>query len=466
MKKIIYAIFAGVLLVAVSCVEEESPETYLQIVQSDIDFDAAGGSGEILISTNAASVEASSDKSWVTVDGTSSESVRFTVSSSDREFSRVANLTITADGVSQEVTISQMGLIFDITSDELSDGLEIAAAGGSVSFTYSTTGQEPVITIPETDNWLSCTVADGTVTLSAEVNLSGADRSTEVSVAAGWKTMSLSVSQARVPLLEQTEFEFSRDAVSQTVSTTEYVSADIEWSVLANDEWITAEKTPEGISFSFGENTTGALRTGTISMLDADNNVIETVTVSQRIYSYRFFLGTWALSVVEYDLNTGEEVEGTYRVTLASDDAGTGYIMTGLPVYNNYTAEIALGYDESGEIPVLSWLGQICTGLTLSAGSTTVYVGCLACTVETSFYYGATMFGLNLIYNMNEAEQGFIIEDNGAMPSMTKEGQPASGFVFGAYTSSTDMSQETFVKFTKAYLDIVSMTRVSAPAGE
>ena len=49
MKKIIYAIFAGVLLVAVSCVEEESPETYLQIVQSDIDFDAAGGSGEILI---------------------------------------------------------------------------------------------------------------------------------------------------------------------------------------------------------------------------------------------------------------------------------------------------------------------------------------------------------------------------------------------------------------------------------
>ena len=308
MKKIIYAIFAGVLLVAVSCVEEESPETYLQIVQSDIDFDAAGGSGEILISTNAASVEASSDKSWVTVDGTSSESVRFTVSSSDREFSRVANLTITADGVSQEVTISQMGLIFDITSDELSDGLEIAAAGGSVSFTYSTTGEEPVITIPETDNWLSCTVADGTVTLSAEVNLSGADRSTEVSVAAGWKTMSLSVSQARVPLLEQTEFEFSRDAGSQTVSTTEYVSADIEWSVLANDEWITVEKTPEGISFSFGENTTGELRTGTISMLDADNNVMETVTVSQRIYSYRFFLGTWALSVVEYDLNTGEKV--------------------------------------------------------------------------------------------------------------------------------------------------------------
>ena len=203
MKKIIYTIFAGVLLVAVSCVEEESPETYLQIVQSDIDFDAAGGSGEILISTNAASVEASSDKSWVTVDGTSSESVRFTVSSSDKEFSRVANLTITADGVSQEVTISQMGLIFDITSDELSDGLEIAAAGGSVSFTYSTTGEEPVITIPETDNWLSCTVADGTVTLSAEANLSGADRSTEVSVAAGWKTMSLSVSQARVPLLEQ-----------------------------------------------------------------------------------------------------------------------------------------------------------------------------------------------------------------------------------------------------------------------
>ena len=447
MKKIIYAIFAGVLLVAVSCVEEESPETYLQIVQSDIDFDAAGGSGEILISTNAASVGASSDKSWVTVDGTSSESVRFTVSSSDREFSRVANLTITADGVSQEVTISQMGLIFDITSDELSDGLEIAAAGGSVSFTYSTTGQEPVITIPETDNWLSCTVADGTVTLSAEVNLSGADRSTEVSVAAGWKTMSLSVSQARVPLLEQTEFEFSRDAVSQTVSTTEYVSADIEWSVLANDEWITAEKTPEGISFSFGENTTGALRTGTISMLDADNNVIETVTVSQRVYSYSFFLGTWILTYVPY----GSEQTATDIVILEEDEAGTGYVLTGNEVIY---MSANLTYDDAEG--TMFWGAQYVGNF-----GTNGYIWW--CPYTTNGYYTwDTAAGLTLVYNMDETDQTLTFEQM----YLNSESGSTCGFYMLGFDAQNPADRTENPSLYDAMSLLVSMTRVSAPAGE
>lgn len=447
MKKIIYAIFAGVLLVAVSCVEEESPETYLQIVQSDIDFDAAGGSGEILISTNAASVEASSDKSWVTVDGTSSESVRFTVSSSDKEFSRVANLTITADGVSQEVTISQMGLIFDITSDELSDGLEIAAAGGSVSFTYSTTGEEPVITIPEADNWLSCTVADGTVTLSAQVNLSGADRSAEVSVAAGWKTMSLSVSQARVPLLEQTEFEFSRDAGSQTVSTTEYVSADMEWSVLANDEWITVEKTPEGISFSFGENTTGELRTGTISMLDADNNVMETVTVSQRIYSYSFFLGTWILTYVP----NGSEQTATDIVILEEDEAGTGYVLTGNDVIY---MSANLTYDDAEG--TMFWGAQYVGNF-----GTNGYIWW--CPYTTNGYYTwDTAAGLTLVYNMDETDQTLTFEQM----YLNSESGSTCGFYMLGFDAQNPADRTEKPSLYDAMSLLVSMTRVSAPAGE
>lgn len=447
MKKIIYAIFAGVLLVAVSCVEEESPETYLQIVQSDIDFDAAGGSGEILISTNAASVEASSDKSWVTVDGTSSESVRFTVSSSDREFSRVANLTITADGVSQAVTISQMGLIFDIASDELSDGLEIAATGGSVSFAYSTTGDEPVITIPETDDWLSCTVADGTVTLSAGVNLSGADRSTEVSVAAGWKTMSLSVSQTRVPLLEQTEFEFSRDAGSQTVSTTEYVSADMEWSVLANDEWIIAEKTPEGISFSFGENTTGELRTGTISMLDADNNVMETVTVSQRIYSYRFFLGTWTLTYVPY----GSEQTATDIVILQEDEAGTGYVLTGNEVIY---MSANLTYDDAEG--TMFWGAQYVGNF-----GTQGYVWWCPYTTNGYFTWD-TAAGLTLVYNMDETDQTLTFEQM----YLNSESGSTCGFYMLGFDAQNPADRTETPSLYDAMSLLVSMTRVSDPAGE
>ena len=326
-------------------------------------------------------------------------------------------------------------------------GLEIAAAGGSVSFTYSTTGQEPVITIPETDNWLSCTVADGTVTLSAEANLSGADRSTEVSVAAGWKTMSLSVSQARVPLLEQTEFEFSRDAVSQTVSTTEYVSADMEWSVLANDEWITAEKTPEGISFSFGENTTGELRTGTISMLDADNNVMETVTVSQRIYSYSFFLGTWILTYVP----KGSEQTATDIVILEEDEAGTGYVLTGNEVIY---MSANLTYDDAEG--TMFWGAQYVGNF-----GTNGYIWW--CPYTTNGYYTwDTAAGLTLVYNMDETDQTLTFEQ---MYLNSESGSTCGFYMLGFDTQDPTDRTETPSLYDAMSL-LVSMTRVSAPAGE
>ena len=439
MKKIIYAIFAGVLLVAVSCVEEESPETYLQIVQSDIDFDAAGGSGEILISTNAASVGASSDKSWVTVDGMSSESVRFTVSSSDREFSRVANLTITADGVSQEVTISQMGLIFDITSDELSDGLEIAAAGGSVSFTYSTTGEEPVITIPETDNWLSCTVADGTVTLSAEVNLSGADRSTEVSVAAGWKTMSLSVSQTRVPLLEQTEFSFSGDPVTgQIVNATEW-AAQVNWTISVEGDWITAEKTSEGaISFSVSENATGEIRNGTINMLDESGETVETVTISQHVWNYSYFLGEWQMNYIDDD-----GADAVASVVISQYSQGESYILS-IPDESLGEIQLQVPYDHDNATLALDvqYIGRV-----TSVG----YFWLVALTDDGYVTWDETV-GMNMVYNMDTEAPALICEDNGGYAGGSVSGfsiyvfsgqQPSNGNALGYWVNFDGLSSLT-----------------------
>lgn len=441
MKKIIYAIFAGVLLVAVSCVEEESPETYLQIVQSDIDFDAAGGSGEILISTNAASVGASSDKSWVTVDGTSSESVRFTVSSSDREFSRVANLTITADGVSQEVTISQMGLIFDITSDELSDGLEIAAAGGSVSFTYSTTGQKPVITIPETDNWLSCTVADETVTLSAEVNLSGADRSTEVSVTAGWKTMSLSVSQARVPLLEQTEFSFSGDPVTdQIVNPTEW-AAQVNWTTIAVEgDWITAEKTSEGaISFSVSENTTGEIRNGTINMLDETGEIVETVTISQHVWNYSYFLGEWQMNYIDDD-----GADAVVSVMISQYELGESYILS-VPDASLGEIQLLVSYDHDNATLALNaqYIGRVA-----SIG----YFWWVVLTDDGNLTW-STAAGMNMVYNMDPEAPALICEDNGGYA-----GGSASGFSIYVF-SAQQPSQNSVLGYWENFDLMSSLTR-------
>lgn len=449
MKRILYIILAGILLLAVSCVKEETPETYLQILQSDVNFTAAGGPGEILISTNASEVSASSDKSWLTVGTAGTESVLFTVEESGEAFSRIANVTISAGGQSQEVSISQMGLIFTVSSDEIASGFEIDPEGGSVSFGFSTSGiSDPTVTIPEADSWLESSIQDGQIILSAEINLSGSDRSTTVSVGSGWKTFEFPVSQSVIPILEQTTFEFSRDAVSgQEVAITEYVSEDMVWSVTTDDTWITAEKTATGILFSLEENTSGALRTGTISMLDADNNVIETITISQRIYSYDFFLGTWLLTYVPY---RGTQ-QTTEIVTLTADETRTNYILTGS---NVIFVSATLTYDDSDAS--MFWGAQ--------------YLGEMGsnghiwwCPYTTNGYYTwNTSAGLVLTYNMNESQQVLTFNQ---MYLDEESGSTCGFFLFGFDTQNPADGQETPTLYD-GIIQLISMTRISSSTGE
>lgn len=357
MKRILYIILAGILLLAVSCVKEETPETYLQILQSDVNFTAAGGPGEILISTNASEVSASSDKSWLTVSTAGTESVQFTVEESGEAFSRIANVTISAGGQSQEVSISQMGLIFTVSSDEIASGFEIDPEGGSISFGFSTSGiSDPTVTIPEADSWLESSIQDGQVILSAEINLSGSDRSTTVSVGSGWKTFEFPVSQSDLPILEQTELTFSMDVLdAKFVSVTEYVGSDVVWSVSTDDEWITAEKTADGqISVSVTENTTGEVRTGEVRMTDAEGNVMETITVTQRNYGYSSFAGNWVLSYMDVD-SDGYFVAASATVSIVENNDRSGYYMY-IPDPSLGTSRVALSYDDTESM--LSWTKQ------------------------------------------------------------------------------------------------------------
>ena len=150
------------------CSKEEAEETYLRIERSDVEFSAAGGTGEILISTNAASVSAVSGKDWLTITSENTESVLFSVAESGDEFSRVASVTITAGGVSQAVTVSQMGVICDIGADRISD-LSLAPEGETLTIPYSTNSGTPQVALSD-NSWLTAEVDSENIILTAGRN--------------------------------------------------------------------------------------------------------------------------------------------------------------------------------------------------------------------------------------------------------------------------------------------------------
>lgn len=325
------------------CVSEESPEAYLEIVSVDKEFSAAGGAGEVVISTSAKDISAVSDKSWLTVDGADATSVRFTVGQSDNEFSRTANITI-----------------------------------------------------------------------SAGPNLEGRDLSATVSVGGTWKDpIKITVTQPMVTIFEQRTLAFSKDEGSEELLKTEFYD-EVGQGLTASpsDEWITYNG--ETASVSVLENTSGAARSGSISFVNADGKTVQTITVSQLMYSHSYFLGEWKFRYSTSDGGTVIEKD----VTLSENEDGTGYIMSGLEY------DIELGYDEeAGKLTmVFQYVGM--------SGAKYVYV----CARTSGGTYSWTEgYGLDLIFSMSDDSPELEAVDNGVW---TAAEDPVTGFGFYAFADS------------------------------
>lgn len=400
MKRIYYIVSALFLAAAVfsGCSKEEIEETYLDVVESDVDFQAAGGTGVISISTNADRVTASSNAIWLKITSTGQEAIEFEVSGHNGEFSRAARISISGGGITRQVVVSQMGVVFAFGSEDIADGIVINPEGGQAELAYSlNSSSAPKIYIA--DSWLEADSNEsGKIIFSAQTNLSGAARSTTVRIVASWKAVELTVSQDRVPLLETKEFAFDRDAVQEIVNTTQW-AASMEWSVSTDASWITVEKTSDGaISLSVSENTSGANRSGEVYMLNAGGDVVETISISQKMWSYNFFLGQWTLN----------SAEGSFPAVLEADETGEGYI---LYIYTDALEgyfPLAVTYDD--ETATMNLKVQYIPALDMP--SINYYFWW--CGYYNGYYTWATDAGMNMVYNMDEDSQTLEFEDDGA----------------------------------------------------
>ena len=233
-------------------------------------------------------VSAVSGKDWLTITSENTESVLFSVAESGDEFSRVASVTITAGGVSQEVTVSQMGVIFDIGADRISD-LSLAPEGETLTIPYSTNSGTPQVTLSD-NSWLTAGVDSENIILTAGRNNSKEERTVSVTIAAGWKTLELTVSQDRIYYFLQESFSFSKDAVTgYEIEPTESLSS-IGWTVSSDSDWITAEKTSGGnLSFTLASNESGATRSGKINVTDESGSALTSIEIRQGVWNYDYF---------------------------------------------------------------------------------------------------------------------------------------------------------------------------------
>lgn len=424
MKKYIYLLMAVCTLAFAGCNDDDDPVApVLEIVTSDIGFDAAGGTGTITLkSTDAFS--AVSDKGWLTITGTTATAINYSVAESSEALQRAANITVTAGNQRKSITILQQGAIFTVGTEPIS----VDPTGKSPTvIAYDTSMQSaPEVTIPENaTGWLSSSVADGKITLNATLNYTGA-RSTVITVRQAWKPVEITVTQDMVDLVDTKQIARDREAATDIVVTpTEYLAmASATWDVQTDDAWITLNKEADKFTVSLTENTSGALRNGTIKVVSGEGEELTLISVSQKIYSYEFFLGVW---IMVYAESQG------IPVTFAEDPEGpTGYIadIDGFEVF--------IGYEDRGTTAALTITTPQYMGLynyTSGGVPAQANIFLLPTTTTGTNFNTATGLGYDCIYNLDEAQQILLPQANAVT---TAAGLTINGLILAGQNTVTN----------------------------
>lgn len=442
MKKIFWYMMA---LVLVGCAftacnddEDQVQPVLLEVVKSDVDFAAAGGSGTIQIKCVEGQVTATADKSWVTITGATPQAVQFAVAESADPLIRTATITIKAGAASQAVSILQQPATMDIENQTI----EVDPTGQTpTTITYDTSmASAPVVTIPEDATWLKVTAEAGKLTFVGDVNYRGV-RETVVTVEQGWKPVQFTVTQDMVNLVTFEVPEMNdRDAITVECIPTEYMALTSgNWAVQSPNDWITITKTETGCTVEVAENNSGAVRTSTVNVL-IDGEVLMTYTFKQKIYSYNFFLGEWTFT---YDT-------GSITITLRENVEGKSYYMDGL----RSNCSVVFNYEVVADVPQLSVKSQY-IGPMDNAGN--YFWFCLRDANKASYNYGTTPCMI-VPYNMDEKNQTMTFMDNGDWGAASA-GYAAHGFAFYKFTGPEANNDTKTGTYYSRYARAQTLTR-------
>lgn len=401
MKKILFLLLAVPALLFTGCKDDEESIDVLEVVSSDIGFDAAGGTGAITLRTSGQAVQASSDKEWLTIDPSADPKVVvYTVAGYNGALGRSAQITLTSGSLSRSVTILQSGALCEISADPVTvdpAGLEAT----EIAFS-STAGEQPTVTVPEEADWLHATVEEEKIVLTGELNL-GDPRTTTITVSQAWKpAVEIEVTQKTIALLEAETIETVRaDAKEVVIPVSPYMTQVApDWEVSADAAWIALAKSAEAVTVTLAENDTKATREGNIVVTGA-GKTLYTIPVKQGPVNYDFFLGNWEMPYISYTQQG--EVENTLTVTFKQLQKGQNYILDGWHFANAFLVEYV-----DDENPHLSLTYQYVG----KAGAYYVHLGLFSYKGDLLFDDGV---GMNFVYaddtTLNAEDNGKLSDD-------------------------------------------------------
>ncbi len=306
-----FPLFILMAVLAAGCKGDAVDPPEIEIVSSDTEFSAKGGTGRIVFHVSGKLTEpvrASSSMDWLSILEVNDSEVSFVLAPNPKLYDRHAVVTLTAGTDVETVNILQTYVSFDLEGGD-SNKIEIDHWGNRVvelSYDISEGIPDYEISYDESSagGWLHVTVAEGKVTFRADMNLSGAERYATVRL--GTDLISYEVRVSQPPVISVFNYTMfgcdAGDCVSGTIMLQEKLLQEISgWSVERDSDWFDVDAVGEGIVISVEGNTTGQDRSGKVLLKDGDGKVFSHLDVRQTGFSTEYLTGAYLLNFGDGD---------------------------------------------------------------------------------------------------------------------------------------------------------------------
>ena len=272
-----------------------------------ITFNSEGGTKYATISANF-SYSYSENASWITCSRTNDGlKVIATESASTKE--RSAEITLYNDSYNVEKTIKILQKPFEPTLSVDKTELNFDVKGGSKTV-YVTTNAE--FNVSESSSWISCAKSSNRVTITVSASDVTKERTAEVEIYLtdynGTETVKISQKEF-VPEFEVkvSEVEFEAESSSKTIS----VTANFDYSVSENADWLSYQVTSSGVKLTATANVEEKERTADVKIYNNTYGKSATVKVTQKKFVPEFTIAKTELSF--------DSVGGTQEIAISSN---------------------------------------------------------------------------------------------------------------------------------------------------
>lgn len=268
-------------ILAVSCTEEVGN---IAITQLPYEIGAEGGNGYVMLNSTH-KWNAICRASWVTLtisEGNSgSGKLTFTVKANKETTSRRATILLsnTAQGSDTEFVIVQSAFIpeFEMTANTIS----FNSAGGSqevnitANFDFETECEQ---------EWIECEKTATGVSITAEAHQQTQSREAEIVISNekyGIAEKIIVTQEAFEPILDIAQTEFMVKGKGDIINVE--VSANIEFEVKNNTDWITHSITDKGLQLIVSQSLLNKDRSAKITISNKEYDLSQEITVTQEI---------------------------------------------------------------------------------------------------------------------------------------------------------------------------------------